>query len=441
MSLSGWLIAAAIFIIILLIALGVGWWLRNNSHPAPAPPNAYIAPLGWGQQTQGPNFPQNTCLLYEFPTAEVELGTGTVFMPGTPTFNPNILNGMSGSPDFTVVCLDPDQILAQQVQHTCTAPLGVVNEQITRCILINGGTTGLGGNEIYYSDSACPAIPACPGELSVISLNFQAPTTPIYCIQNNGTGANVTMVPCDPASSNQLFRVTRTNPGQNPDTLQPSQAQNGFLTQILDRETGLCVVPGTGSSITVFNPNSVTGCSGSSQSISGTNIILGSCTGGEFPGYVWALLPTVPFCSNPSGCTACSGCVGCQQLPQTNTCGGCTGCVGSPILGIPQQVVYVGNLDFSTFPSGPYKGLTGDSAAVQWLIDNEAVSMYYGGDATVNPGGNNNVVLFPMGRDVTYCPDIPFVAQYLGISAYNTISLETACYAAGTLGTPSCVGF
>lgn len=443
MSFGGWLIAASIFIIIIFIALGIGWWLRNHNNPNTPITDPYQAPLVWSNDVPGPDFPRNTCLLYEFPTEEINLGSGNIFLPGNPTFNPLILNGTTGSNDINRTCLDPDQILAQQVQHTCTAPQGVVNGQITRCLLINGGTTGLGGSEIFYSDSNCPAIPACPGELSLVSLNFEAPTTPIFCMQNNDVGNDITMSACNPSSSNQLFRITRTNPGQNPNALQANQPQNGLLTQILDRNTGLCVIPGTGTTTTIYNPNSVPGCTGDNQNISGTNVILGTCTGGEFPGYVWALVPSVEYCSNPSGCVTCSGCIGCEQVAQTNTCAGCNGCVGSPILITPQQIVYIGNLDFSTFPSGNtgYMGLTGDSAVIQWLIDNNAQALYYGGDATVTSGGNNNIILAPMGIDATYCPDKPFIAQYMGLSVYNTISQESACFASGTLGDQSCFGF
>ena len=92
MSFTAWLIAGTIFIIILTIALGIGWWLRNNNIPAPAPPNKYTAPLGWSSPTVGPNPNKNYCQLYEFPTALVDINGTETAIPGNPTFNPIILN-------------------------------------------------------------------------------------------------------------------------------------------------------------------------------------------------------------------------------------------------------------------------------------------------------------------------------------------------------------
>ena len=460
MALSHWIIAASLFILILLLALGLGWWFRNNSHPAPAFPDAYSAPLGWGPLVPGPDAEKNFCQLYQFPTSLLDIEGVETVVPGNPTFNPLILRELSGTRGLPI-CLDQDQIIARQVEHTCTAPLGVVDGAITLCDLIEGGSTGLGGSEVFYTNSGCPAIPSCVGELSLISINFQAPTNPIFCLQNNGTGADITMAPCDPSLETQLFRVTRTNPGQNPNSIAPGQGQNGLLAQILDRERGLCVVPGTGTTSTVYDPDSIPGCSGTEMTIPGPNVILGTCTvgsctgtgtgthctGPEFPGYVWALLPSLPYCTSQTGCAGCTGCPTCIRQPSSNVCSGCPGCTGLSPMITPQQIVYVGDFDFSTFPSNTpgmtgmtgmtgltgTTGLTGPSAIVQWLVDNDAQSMYYG-------GSGDGLILNDLGLDVTVCPQRAFVAQYINLSAYNTISEESACYAAGTLGTQACIG-
>lgn len=436
MSFAAWLIAGSVFIIILALALGIGWWLRNNSHPTPAPPNKYTAPLGWGQPVAGPNPAKNFCQLYEFPTSTVTVGTGTVAIPGNPTFNPLILNSLQGTTGIPS-CLDPDQILAQQLQHTCIAPVAVVDGAITRCFLITGGTTGLGGNENFYTNVGCPGIGPCPGQLSLISLNFNAPSAPIFCIQNEGAGNNVTMGTCAPSNTDQLFRVTRINPGQNPNALQSGQGQNGVIAQILDRNTGLCLVPGTGTAVTQYSPSSIgnSGCSGSGDSVSGTNVIMSTCTGGVFPGYVWALLPSVPYCSLIGGCGNCTGCAGCIPIPASNNCTGCQGCTDSHTLFTPPQIVYIGNLDFGSISTGmtSYNGLTGSSAVIQWLVDNNAQSLYFG-------GGNNTPVLTDIGIDGSYCPQKGYFAQYMNITTYNIISEEAVCFAEGTLGTPNCTG-
>ena len=437
MSFTAWLIAGTIFIIILTITLGIGWWLRNNNVPAAVPVNKYTAPLGWGKPTPGPNPNKNFCQLYEFPTVLADINGVETAVPGNPTFNSTILDNLQGE-RVIPSCLDSDQIIAQQQQHTCIAPIGVVEGQITRCFLIEGGTTGLNGTESYYTNVGCPAITQCAGQLSVISINFQAPSAPqIFCLQApiGTSGGTVTMQECNPSINQQLFRVTRINPGQTPNSLSPGQGQIGLLAQILDRDTGLCVVPGNDPSSTIYNPAflGITGCSGSGNTISGTNVVLSACTGGEFPGYVWALLPSFPYCSIVGGCKGCTGCLECLPVQGSNDCAGCSGCTGHHNLVTPPQIVYIGDLDLSQAPTGltGYNGLTGTSAFFQWLLDNDAKSLYYG-------GGDNNLILTNLGVDYTICSQKPYTAQYMNITSFNTISEESVCYADQTLGTPFC---
>ena len=274
--------------------------------------------------------------------------------------------------------------------------------------------------------------PACAGQLSLVSVNFQAPTVPnIFCIQAENANANVTMQPCNPTLNSQLFRITRINPGQNPNTLQPGKNQGGLIAQILDRETGLCLAPGTTTNSTIFDPNYIgltggclgsIGCSGPTEIVNGTNVIMTACTGGSFPGYIWALIPSIAFCGIASGCGGCTGCIGCSRIPGTNNCAGCAGCTGNQTMITPPQIVYVGNLNINEIPIGPtgYLGLTGPSAIFQWLIDNKAQSLYYGGTG-------NSLVLRELGTDVTICKEKPYSAQYINLTLFNTISEESVC--------------
>lgn len=440
MSISNWLVAGAIFIIILTIAIGIGWWFRNNSNPRPAPPNRESAPLVWSKPSNGPDPNKNFCQLYQFPTSVVDINNVPTAVPGAPTFNPNILDNLQGVPSYPR-CVDSDQIMAQQLQHSCTGPFGVIDDAITRCFLIDGGVTGLGGSESYYSDSQCFKVRSCLGQISLVSLNFQTPTVPdIFCIKNEGTGATVTMNSCDPSNNQQLFRITRINPGQNPAALQPGQGQNGLLAQILDRGTGLCLVPGNVTTSTVYDPSylGITGCTGEPQTISGTNVVIGQCTGGSSPGYVWALLPSVQYCGVSGGCHGCTGCPPgqCVRVPNSNICSGCDTCRGFESTVTPQQIVYIGNLDLSQLPTGStgYQGITGPSAVIKWLVDNNAQSLYYG-------GSGNGLILRNMGIDSRVCDQKPFTAQYVNLTTYNIITAEAACLAAGTLGTPDCTAF
>jgi hypothetical protein len=85
--------------------------------------------------------------------------------------------------------------------------------------------------------------------------------------------------------------------------------------------------------------------------------------------------------------------------------------------------VYIGDLNLSTFPTGAYNGITGPSAEIAWLLDNNASALYY--------GGIGNPVLQPqIGLDVqTNCPDNGYTAQYINLTTFNIISAQSVCFA------------
>lgn len=426
MSGSSWLMLVSVFILILGIIFGFGWWYRNNIIPPPAPPNKYSEPLVWSTPQKGPDPKKNFCQLYQFPTIVTDIEGIPTAIPGTPTFNPNVLFKLQGKASYPS-CLDNDQVMAQQVSHTCTGPNGVLDDSITRCFLINGGITVLGGSESYFTNSGCFNVAPCLGQVSLVSINFQAPTiSNINCIQNHGTGNNVTMESCNPGIIEQLFRVTRINPGENPNTPQPGKGQNGLFSQIFDRTTGLCLVPGNVTTTTTYDPNYLTpidsSCTGPPEQVSGTNLVLGQCTGGVFPGYVWALLPSVSYCSVTGGCGGCTGCNGCRRILGSNNCTGCVDCSGNESSTTSPQIVYIGNLNINDIPLGPtgYNGLTGSSAIIQWFIDNKAQSLYYGGQGT-------GLILKDIGTDYQICSQKPFISQYLNLTTYNTLIAQEVC--------------
>jgi hypothetical protein len=177
---------------------------------------------------------------------------------------------------------------------------------------------------------------------------------------------------------------------------------------------------------TTYNPNYLTpidsSCTGAPEQFSGTNLVLGQCTGGVFPGYVWALIPSVSYCSVTGGCGGCTGCNNCHRILGSNSCTGCDGCMGNASMTTPPQIVYIGNLNINDIPIGTtgYHGLTGSSAVIQWLIDNKAQSLYYGGQG-------QGLILKDIGTDVQVCSQKPFVSQYLNLTTYNTISREEVC--------------
>lgn len=376
MRFSSWVIIIAIIVIIILFVLGMGWWFRNRN-PATPQVTKYTAPLGWGPEMPGPNSLKNTCQLYQFPSSS---NINNVYMPGTPTFNPDILNQLQGS-QTVPSCLDFNQLVAQQVTHTCQAPLGVVDGQITRCFLLDGGTTGLNGSEIYYSNNNCPALQPCPGALSLISVNFDPETATPNCLTVDTSNNNVYMSPCDPTNNNQIFRITRTVIGQNSN----SDTQNGPIAQIAfgDFNSQLCLSPADTVISASFNCNI-----DPPINITGNSLTLTSCTGGSSPGYTWAFLPSIFY---SPGCT------------------GTTGCTGTIT---PPQITYIGNIDISS--------KTGSSLSqlYTYLISQGATSLI---------SNNTSLLLYDMGTNVLSCLDSYQKTQYMSLNTYNKIINQPVC--------------
>lgn len=444
MSAGWWIGAFAILIIILIVAFGIGWGVRNNPGHPPAVTNRFNTVSLWGPNTPIPDSDKSTCQLYTFTTQIIN----QLAVPGTPTLNSQILDSLDGTTPFPK-CLDTDQIVAQKTQHTCQLGTGASpgDNSISRCLLSTGGVTGPGGSEVFYTPSGCPALKACAGQLSLVAVNFQSPFQgptgdpgPVYCIESNGTDSAI-VNPCDPSNPNQLFRITRIQPGQDPNSLKPGQGQQGIIAQILDRTSGLCLTMGDSSATSIYDASylGVPQCTGT-DIISGTNVVLGPCVEGPTgaPGYEWLMMPSVPYCSNPEGCFGCtgSGCsqdAPCQRQPLSNACNGnCTDfCIGSANMITPPQIVYLGNLlNLDTYPDqNGYQGLTGSSALIKWMLDNSATSLYFGGTG-------NGLILAPLGVDVEVCEQQPYKAQYANLSLYNIIINQSVCLAEGQ--NPNC---
>ncbi len=428
-----WVVIISIILIILLGAIGIGWFIRNRTDETPESQNKFLFPMVWSQPTSSTNPNKNTCKLYTFPTALVNISGVPTAVPGAPTFNNNILNNITGATGLPA-CLDTDQTVAREVVHTCVAPRGVVDGSITRCNLIDGGQTGLDGKETYYTNVGCPKIPACVGQVSLISVNFQAPTVSnSFCLKANGAGNLITMAPCNPSDQDQMFRITRTNPGQNPNTIKPGSGQNGFLAQIYHRQTGLCVVPSITETSTVYNPAYINpvnaSCTGPTQTFTGPGLTLGPCTGGQYPGFIWGMLPSALYCGVSGGCHGCTGCSGCSRIRTGNACGGCVGCTGYEYTPVPPQITHIGDL---VLPTNGYQGLTGYNATVKFLRDNRTLSMYYG-------GSGSGVILEPNVIDLNVCVQKPYTSQYLNIATYNTLKSIEVCLAQGISNAPYCI--
>jgi len=442
---SEWTMAICIFIIILAIAIGGGWYYKYRTHPKASPPSAYAEPMVWVNVMAGPDPLRNTCQVYQFPATMAADNTVAI---GTPTFNTQILNASTGMTIGPYTCIDADQLVAQQMQRTCSAPEGSATGSVSKCVLMNGQLANIGDVELYYSDEKCIQIPDCTGELSLVSLNFHGSTTsPIGCLSAFDSELIPMINICDPSDPSQLFRITRISPGENPATVTPSQESSGIIAQILHRESGLCIGPATFTEtpynycynyVEAVNSACTAGCA--SFQTQETPLSLSECTGGIYPGYNWLLLPSIDVCALTGG-TGCDGCTGhkdCYAGYRSNACFGNTACTGYATFPTPQQIVYIGDLDIASAPTG------NASELVMWLVQNGAKSMF---PTYYNPSVGNNLgapFLIDMGLDVGFsetqqsCWDISYTAQYLNILAYNNLVEERVCIADGTFGTANC---
>lgn len=358
----------------------------------------------WAQSSPSSDSNKNTCQLYEFPTSSEEISKDIYqAIPGNPTLNLNVLNNMTGSTNIPS-CLDSDQILARQEVHTCSSPTGIGSNVIYACYGQDGKVYQPGETETFYNSSSCGKINSCPGMLALISVNFQVPSRKnIYCLtkETSGETGMIGVTTCNPGDTNQVFKVILTNPGLDPSSFTgPNQGINGILGKIMDRETGLCLSLSDKTGEGEYDPSSVD-CSGSKKHYHGKLLSLTGCTGGPYPGFTWAFLPSLAYCTTGATCSK-------SKTKYT-----------------PQQVVFLGDLDYEKIPlSGKYKGQTGSSAIVNWLLDNNAQAIYFGGEKDV-------IALSPIGKDYTECKDKPLTIQLLDLRNYNTISSLQACVADG----------
>lgn len=254
----------------------------NNAAYATNSLDLYKNPNTWGQATPTANADRNSCKLYTFPGLMV----GTTAFPGEPTLLSSVVDNLTPAPPTT--CIDSDQIEAAQLNHTCQGLTG----HPSFCFLQTGQQVIVGATETFYDSSNCD-VPQCQGELALIALKYNPPSS-YQCVYGvTGTGfLNTTR--CDITDQKQLFRITRMNPGGS--VPPPGQPNNGLLAQIVFRPTGQCVDAGS----TTPSANS--------------SVVLGNC--GNDNGFVWALIPSLTYRSGNTG----------------------------PVKTTPQQIVFVGGV-------------------------------------------------------------------------------------------------
>lgn len=441
-----WIIGIIVFVLILFLVVAISMYVFST-RPNVDPSLTYLQDTindrsRWGDITDGPNPAKATCQLYTFPT---KILNGQVAIPN-PTFNSNILDQLNGqSIPATTSCLDTDQIIARQVQRTCTGAYeqSQYHNLITLCTRSTGGIAQIGDTDVLYSQNGCAGFGKCPGRLSLVSLSHNLNLdTGLICI-NKVSNSNVNVEDCDPQTPNQLFRITRIDPGQNPASLTPGGAQNGLLVQFYDRADNTCMTAGTTPTSTTVTYE------GTTSTVNGVDVVFGTCGADRpaslrnidaangitvYPGYDWLMLPSFSFCSSSTGCTdACPNLTSCHSVGNSSTCvlrpsasGNCTGFSFVPV---PPQIVYIGDLDWRTAPIinpsvNSYKQLYGLNGLLEWLIDNDAKSLFYGGSL---PASGTKPILTSINNLFNYRNAQFLDTQYVDLNLYNTISQYQVC--------------
>lgn len=388
MGLGDWLLIASAILGSIIVVIGIILWVRNHNNEGVPPIQTFIT--NWSVPVQGPDQTRNSCKLYSFPGTMV----GTDFFPGNPTFSSDFLDLLNPS-NTLPSCIDVDQLVAMQQSHTCQQ-----NGRLSAvCQTIDGSIVGSGFKETYYTSNTCPNIKLCPGQLSLLIPNH---TVGNLCLTTNGT-----MEPCDPTHLDQLLRITRVNPGVNPNG-KKGPNNNGLIGRIFDRVNNLCLKPSTNIQTISVDQSQYPGCGSGSTSISGSTLEFGNCSPTPnpdlFAGYVWGFISSIAYCPDPLGCT-------------------------STTYSVPPQIVYLGDLDIANFPTnGNYGGLTGTNGVIKWLLDQGAKSIQYGGQSVPVLAPMTTIQFFnDIPFTASYCQAQPSIIQYTGLTGYNTNKNTPVC--------------
>lgn len=296
-------------IAIIIIAVGIliyYIYTRNKVNPN----NDISSPNIWSKSEPIVGNPKGNCLLYQFEAYDVISGSTTYVIPGGSNLNLNVLNSMTGV-TVNTSCIDVDQIYAELSSRTCQGVTG----STSFCYNNEGQLLSPGDVEQLYVQ--CGTNTLCPGALALIALNFNIGSSqPALCITK---GSSITGNECDITQESQLFRLTRTfftvtgTGSAATVNVQPASTnQGGYLTQILDRDSQLCLGVDDNNDLSLVN------CS----------------TNG---GYTWLLTPSFTTTTN------------------TNT---------------PQQIAYVTNTDLISFPTS----LTAQELE-NWISTNNIMSL------------------------------------------------------------------
>lgn len=232
----------------------------------------------WDKPGKSTDSTRSTCQTYTFSGYY----DGNTLIPAAPVLKTSVLDAMAPSVS-TSTCKYPDQIIAKQLVRKCKGG----GDQGFPCRGHDGTEYLSGQYEVYYEQCK---VSDCKGDIGVIATNFD-PTDfkKSVCLSTSsptaGLGSIIKTLPCDPTDPMQLFVIQR-------DALlnQPNQAA-GPVGNIVDRKTGLCVIPNSGYTGLILGncpePIETTLTSGTKVKRSGAWFFADSypfCSGSQFPG-------------------------------------------------------------------------------------------------------------------------------------------------------------
>jgi len=168
----------------------------------------------------------------------------------------NCLNNKTCYASTVQSCINPDQISAQKVQHTCTGQ-NIVGQSSGNCLQQNGEKVPEGTIEKYYTK--CGAVDQCAGALSLVGFNFNKGSgfnifsgsvcmkTPLYTKNSEDNYTNLSPIKQSSCSltdiyngiPSQLFNLERAKFSGGKFT----SSFNGEYYRIIHRPTGYYVSP------------------------------------------------------------------------------------------------------------------------------------------------------------------------------------------------------
>lgn len=269
-----------VFVIVLVVLLFIIYYVINNNLNRPASTtnidiNAMKAPYqitpqwGWDNTYSAIPLDNSSCAVYTFIgsglTPEARKVSNIIGCSSNSCYDGYcscIINGLG--------CIDEDQIAAAPYQHICLNTNTFIGGVNGNCLMQNGNLADLNEKEIFYapcnSFTSSPkpilngaptsdmSMTKCTGYLSMITINSLAITS--YGSEvNNSSGISlnygesnmpVTFESPDLSitfrgMSAQLFRLVRGNYDSSVNTI--SQANNGSLVKIVQRQTALSLTP------------------------------------------------------------------------------------------------------------------------------------------------------------------------------------------------------